>query len=242
MDMPAVINSAQIAGAPVGFKWSDDIASSIDDTENPRLYKAIDAANFRAKMAVGAALAEWAVWRFNGLLDTSDGLLRVEAAWAAAIDPEYVNDLEFETTADDDKEPLLGAYQSALYYLGETAADYLGKNIYLAESVTKQAAHARHVMPDKKKFEAWLNETLRRTAAAFPRTSEYDESTEQYDASGEAPVPKAFFFAPQYVHSDADCRKALSDYLGKLDPTRNPYLRSAKEMAKHGFRGTAYRL
>ncbi len=44
MDIPAVIKSAHIAGAPIAFKWSDDIASSIDDTENPRLYKAVDAA------------------------------------------------------------------------------------------------------------------------------------------------------------------------------------------------------
>jgi hypothetical protein len=242
MDIPAVVKSAQVVGVPIAYKWSDDIASSIDDTENVRLYKAVDAASFRAKMAVGAALAEWAIWRFHGLVDTSDGVLRVEAAWTGVVDPKYVNDLEFETTADDDKEAVVGAYQSGLYYLGETAADYLGKNIYLAESVVKQAALARHVMPDKKKFDSWLTETLRRTAAAFPKTSEYDERTEQYDAAAEPPVPRAFVFDPAYVHSDAECRRALADFLAKLDPKRNPYLRSAKEMAKYGFGGTAYRI
>ena len=241
MKIPSYIQSANIIGAPIAYKWSDDIASNIDDTDNARLYRAVDAANFRAKMAVGAALAEWAVWRFEGLVDISDGLLRVEAAWAAVIHPEYVNDFEYDTTADDDTEPIVGPYQSALYYLGETAADYLGQNIYLAESVVKQATLARHVMPDKKKFDAWLSDALRRLAAAFPRTSEYDTGTELYDASAEPPVPRAFF-ETGYVHTDAACRQALSDFLSGLDYKRNPYLRSPKEMAKHGFVGTAYQL
>ena len=241
MDMPSYLRSAGVAGAPVAYKWSENIAIDIDDTENVRLYKAIDAASFRAKMAIGAVLAEWAVWRFEGLVDIGDGLLRIEAAWAAVIDPEYVNDLEFETTADDDLAPLVGAYQSALYYLGETAADYLGKNIYLAESVAKQATLARHVVPDKKAFDAWVTPALRHLAAAFPRVTDYDERTELYNASAEPPVPRAFFEAG-YAHSDAACHQALSDYLASLSHQRNPYMRSPKEMAKHGFVGTAYRL
>ena len=239
MLIPQFIQVLQIAGKPIKHKWSDDIAGDIDDTENVRLYRAIDLSSFRAKMAIGAFLAELTVWRFHGLLDISDGLLRVEAAWSAVIDPEYVNDLDFEVMSDHDTQPVEAAYQSALYYLGETSADYFGKNIFLAEAVTKQAALARHVFPDKKQFDLLLTEILRRIAADFPRTTEYDEETELYDASAESPIPRAYFDR-SFTCNSANLKGGVSDFLRGLDFKHNPYLRSPEQMAQHGFVGVAY--
>ena len=128
------------------------------DTDNARLYRAIDASSFRAKMAIGALLAEWAVCRFEGLVDVTDGKLRIEAAWTSVIAPIFV-----------------------------------------------------------------------------------DETTQLHDASREVPVPRAFF-EPGFVHTPATSRKALSAFLKGLDPARNPYLRSAKDIKRLGWKGTPYAL
>ncbi len=238
---PSCVSSASVIGAPIKYKWNGDIAMEILDAENDRLYDAIDSLSFKAKFAFGVLLTEWIVWRFQGHVDIADALLRIDAAWAGVVHPAYMTGLEFEGSADDDSEKILAPLEFALSNLGDIASDYAEGNIYLAETVMKQAVLARHVMPDKKAFEAWLTGTLKATAKVFPRGVEYDEASEFHDASNEAPVPRQFF-EPGFQYTEAAAARAFDDYLQTLVPAGNPYLRPAKELAKAGFSGTPYRV
>src|SRR2546423_12835367 len=100
LQCPEYIKQAAVAGAPVKFRWSNDIALNLyaAKDQNARLYQAVDLCSFKAQWAIDAALTEWILWRFEGLADLTDGLLRVQAAWAAAIDPAYAKSLAFKLT------------------------------------------------------------------------------------------------------------------------------------------------
>jgi hypothetical protein len=172
-------------------------------------------------------------------VDLVDAIDRIEAAWAGAIDPAYMRDLDADMTHDDDQFPVEGAFELALCLLGETSAEYGEGSIYLAESVVKLATLAAHVLPDKDIFQAWLSPTVRRLAQIFPRTADYDRSSGIYDASHEKPVPREFF-DPSFHYDDAAAAAAIRQFLKSLDPRRNPYLSSADEMKAAGFAGTPY--
>jgi hypothetical protein len=244
LQCPEYIKQAAIAGAPVKFRWSNDIALNLyaAKDQNARLYQAVDLCSFKAQWAIDAALTEWILWRFEGLADLTDGLLRVQAAWAAAIDPAYAKSLAFKLTkgaAIHDTAPVQSCIELALAILGRGHGRYVAGQIYLAEMVVKQGVLARHVNPTPKSFDSWLSEALRRTATVFPRTGEYDRDSEVYDASGEKPVPRQFF-DPSFNHTDAAAEQAVWEFLQGLDPQTNPYLRSPDEMRACGFTGTPY--
>jgi hypothetical protein len=240
---PSYIVNAGIMGAPIKYKWDNDLAMQFLEPENVRLYDAIDKSNFRAKMALGAVLTEWIVWRFQGHVDLADALHRIEAAWASVIDPAYTKDLRFNLTRSIHEKAAFveGPLELALLALGETYAHYTTGSIYLANPVMKQALLARHVIPTKKAFADWLTDTLRRTAEVFPRNGDYDEDTETYDASHEQPVPREFF-EPAFEYTEAVAKEALREFLRTLNPSETPYLRSPEETKAQGFKGTPYTL
>jgi hypothetical protein len=238
---PTYIVSAGVIGAPIKYKWNSDIGLGFYDSEveNIKLYEAIDASNFKAKMAIAVAITEWIVWRFDGHTNLSDAHLRVEAAWASAIDPAYAKDLTLQMTKDDDTAPVEGPLELALCLLGEIDALYANGNIFLASRIVYPARLARHLMPTKKVYDDWLSATLRRTAQIFPRGPKYDRKTPTYDASHEKPVPREFFdSALKYSQTASDA--ALNTFLQTLDPKQNPYLHTPQEMKAKGFKGTPY--
>jgi hypothetical protein len=220
---PSYIKAAGVIGAPLKYKWNSDLAMDLDDVENDRLYSAIDESSFRAKMAIASVLMEWVAWRFQGVVDITDALARAEAAWVSVIDPAYSKSLEFETNADDDAEKALAPLESALSDLGDAWTEYVKGSIYLAEPVMKLAMLTRHLMPDKKRFDEWLSTALRRTAKTFPRGVTYDETSRTYDASGERPVPRAFF-EQNFSPSDAAIHDAIAAFLMEAELSKNSYL------------------
>jgi len=239
---PSYIKALGVVGAPIKYKWSSDVCTNLyDGDENVRLYEAIDASSYKAKMAMSAMLAEFVLWRFKDHTDITDGLKRVEAAWASVIHPLYCNDLDFDITTDDDSHKIEAPLRLVLTLLGEASTDYVTGNIYLAQSVMKQAQLARYLIAPKKEFDIWLSDILRRTAKTFPRGTTYDERTEIYDASGEKPVPREFF-EPLFRYTDAAAANVLTTFLQSLDPKQNSYLRKAADMKAAGFKGKPYSL
>src|SRR6218665_2895509 len=150
LTLPTYVTAASVVGQPIKYKWSSDVAMNIGDAENDRLYTAIDASSFKAKFAIGLVLTEWIVWRLQGLADPADATRRIEAAWAGVVHPAYLGSLDHDGDADDDTEKAQGPLDFALANLADIASDYTEGNIYLAESVMRQALLAQHIMPDKK--------------------------------------------------------------------------------------------
>jgi len=241
---PDYVKQAGVIGVPPAYAWNNDVALKLyaAKDQNARLYRAVDASSFKAKMSTLAIVTEWIICRFEGLADLTDAKLRVEAAWAAAIHPAYAKSLGFKMTKDPNfhnAAPVEGPVEIALAVLGRGHDRYTAGSIYLAEMVVKQAVLARYLMPGPKAFDAWLSDALKRAAALFPRTTEYDTSTGIYDATAEKPVPREFFDTA-FQWSEAAAAKAIRDFLATLHPQSNPYLRSPDEMTAAGFPGKPY--
>lgn len=221
---PVDIARSDVISKPVTYSWDSDIGLNLfaSKDKNPRLYVAIDEADFRSKMGLGMAITEWVVWRLSGLTDVTDALLRVEAGWTSLTRPALAPKLRFDLTDDHVDDPILGPLEQVQCNLGALAHRYATGYIYLAEVVVRQATLARHVMPDKKVFDGWLSSLLRSLASARPRGPEYDESSEVYDYSHEAPVSRDAFgdtFQPAFATAVAQ-----EAFLQSLDPATNPYL------------------
>lgn len=241
-DAPTYILAANVTTAPLKYKWNDTIAMQLEDgDDNLRLAKAIDENSFRAKMALGAVLAEWCVWRFQTHADITDGLWRIEAAWAGVIHPGYSKDLEFELQSEPGEQQVEGTLALSLAMLGDSFQKYSKGDVWLSGYIMKQAEMARYLAPDAAVFDAWLSNTLRRTAQIFPRGPKYDKKSGVYDASGEKPVPQVFF-EPSFQYTEAAATAALNAFLQGLDPQANPYLRTPQEMLASGFAGTPYKI
>jgi len=242
LKVPNHIQNAGILGAPNKFKWNSEIALKFyaAKDQNVRLYDAIDQSNFRAKMAIGIAITEWIIWRFEGCTDLTDAQNRIEAAWASVVHLAYSKSLILKMTKDDKLNIVESVLELALCVLGEAHAWFKNGDIYLAEQIVKQAMLARHIMANKKVFSDWLSETLRLSAQVFPCEDEYDEDIGIYDASDEKPVPREFFFDPSFSYTEEAAFLVLKDFLDTLDPTENPYLNTSEEMKKLGFPGTPY--
>lgn len=243
--VPADIGSAGIASAPIEHTWDEDLALRLYAQKDPnmKLHRAIDEANFKAKMAAGVAITDWLLWRFEGHADLRDARLRLEAARASAVNSAYAKDLRFELKQEllFSKVPAVdGPIQLALTFLGSMDARYATGNVFLAAPIVKQVLLARHVMPNKKAFESWLSASLRHAAEVFPRGPTYERGT-KHDASAEAPVPREFF-EPDFTYTSESGAEALRRFLKTLDPKANPYLYSAEEMRARGFKETPYTL
>lgn len=243
--IPAYIESSKIVGSPIDYKWDAEIAADLMECENKKLQTAVEKSTFKAGFAIGIAITEWIIWRFEGHAELGDAHNRIEAAWAGVIDPAYVNSLEKELPEDediDDKEIVGAPLVATLYKLGEIFSDYTTLNETAPERIVTQAMLARQLIPAKKAFEQWLSASLRRAAEVFPmELSHYNSDTEEYDATYEKPVPRGFFELNS-VWTDNASKKALNEFLKSLNPKQNPYLRSAAEMKSSGFKGTPYAL
>jgi hypothetical protein len=237
------VQKSGVLGAPIGYVWNSQLASELyaEKDQNPQLYDAIDQATLKAKMSLGVAIAEWIVWRFTGHADLADATLRIEAAWAGAIEPIYARDLSCEMTHDDDQFPVEGALELALCVLGETSDRYRDGSLYLAEPVVTLATLAAYLVPDKQVFLDWLSPAVARLVQAFPQTKDFDRVSRAYDTSLENPVPRELF-DPSFAYDNAAATVAIRRFLQSLDPRCNAYLRSADEMRADGFTGTPYSL
>jgi hypothetical protein len=238
---PDYIKAAEVISAPIEYEWDSDLGLEFyaAKDQNIRLYRAIDASNFKAKTALATAVTEWIVWRLEGHADVRDAHRRIEAAWASVVHPLYAKDLFVKLTKNDDTAPVEAPLELALCLLGKIEGRYADGNIYLAAPIVNLSMLAQHLMPNEKDFSNWLSATLRRMAKVFPRGGEYDRESGKYDASGEKPVPREFF-DPSFDYSEAAATAAWRVFLESLDPKDNPYLRSREEMTAGGFQGKPY--
>lgn len=256
LEIPEYIKKGGVVGGPIKHKWSEDIALHHYGAkdQNVKLYRSIDEANFKAKMALGVAVSEWIIWRFDGLADLKDAHQRVEAAWADAVHPTYAKDLRFKLVREPvfGQDPAVdGPLKLALNFLGDIDAHYATGNIYLAAPIVKQAMLAKDVVGNRKLFEDWLKTVVERAAKTFPSTKEYNdlyqkilyhpEVTEKYDPSGETPIPREFF-DPDFEYDEESAQVLLGKFLASLDYKKNLYLNSPEEMNAKGFQGTPYSL
>lgn len=237
-----------IIGAPITHNWTerDTLKYYVlhDDIYPTKIHDAIDRIAYRAKYVLGLSIAEWIVWRFDGMADTGDLHQRLEAARPSVINWRYTKNLQ----VDLDDTPELSSdlkinepLRLALTFLGELQRYYTIGYIYMTGMIVKMTVLAGHVLPTEAKtdFENWFKESIRRAARVYPPQPPYDKNTEQYIYTAEESVPMELYDLQQNFTREqtTDTLRAL---VKSLDPKTNPYLNSPDEMKALGFRSTPY--
>ena len=245
--IPNDIKKANCAGAPVTFKWDEELSSkfAFDEELNVRMAKTFNKTNYRTNITLVVCIFEWFVRRFEGVLDLTDVYLRLEAAWASAINPYYLNETEFEeyTYSDSLPPPSDDVLTVGISRIWKPLRLYMGAGIGLAGECVNLALLTHHVMSNPTAFDNWFEVALRKGAATFPREVEnYDFEADFYDFTVENIVPREFFFDPNFEYSDEATMSVLQQFLDSLDPKNNPYLRTADEMKANGYTRTPYKI
>jgi hypothetical protein len=206
---------ADIAAAPPAYAWDYDISRAILyplETEHVRLAEAFGRVDQRAAMALAAGIAEWVVRRLQGHGDVRDALWRVEAAYAAAVDPARAALEAWPEDYPEEPQPVYGPLEVAGMLLTNAWQALAADDTAVNTSAFQMALLAVHVLPDPGLFEGWLSDALRRLAAAHPWSQE--------PPSRQAPVP------PTALSDGQGAQDGMSAFLAQLDPSANPYLRA----------------
>jgi hypothetical protein len=245
LNQPKYIRS-NIVDLPLDFDWNNAIAVEVrnPDAQPTRLAQAIWAINFKAKMALALTCLEWIFWRLNTRTDVSDGLRRIEAAWAATIHTDYSRDLDFDDIRDDvhHKGNPDGPRQTALILLDRLHMGWR-RNHPGVEQIAIMCAHlAQRVLPHGGDYETWLQETLTALTSAYPVGPDFRRSERSYDHSSESPIPRAWFESLTVPPNNVSDRIAWDAFLRGLRPADNPYLVPPDEMRANGFIGEPYRM
>ncbi|QSN64242.1 hypothetical protein [Caballeronia sp. M1242] len=234
MNILQPIRDAAIAGAPMTYEWDLFVSRSIHHPlfeEHPRLMKAFMKLSVRAAFALTLAQAEWVAWRFEGIVDISDILHRIEAGYAALVDPRYAVLPTPDEPFPDDLQNAHGPVMLARMLLTSGFEYYRQCDAMDRAQGISMALLARHVCPDNAKFDKWLSEACKRCHAQSPAM---DVPLVQQPA-----VPRELFeLADDW---DPATASALQDAFVKgLDPDTNPYLVSVARLRQLGVMSTPY--
>lgn len=228
------LKALQLSTLPVDYDWEWEILipfREFTDDDNPRLADAVQQLGLKAAFALGVASFEWIVARVEGYVDTTDALLRIEAAWAAAIDPRYANLPEPPPCITAPPQEFVRPLHLATIMLSDAHAGLNGDIGIVYCTAPGLVMLANHIVGRHQAFDPWLAESLRRCHEYFPRSEEPEEN--------EKAVPKALF-QPNFVWNDDDVQEGLRRFVEPLDPAANPYLRASEEMLADGFEGQPY--
>lgn len=138
------------------------------DEDEPVLIAALMRCSPRAAFALTVACAEWVVARVEGELDVTEARQRIELGWRAAMDP-----LSVEMAFPPPSPASLPAHFASPLRLSMKLLAYGLQKLRDDEDDVRSIAQgtamlARHVYDGHPVFEAWLQDSLRRLAAAFP--------------------------------------------------------------------------
>jgi hypothetical protein len=234
MELPAYLKSLNLSTLPVDYDWEWSTLIPFGEStyeDNPRLAEALQLMSVKAVFAVGVACFEWVVARVEGHVDTSDALQRLEAAWAAAIDPRYANLPQPPPSRTSPPQEFVRPLHLATIMLSDAHAGFAGDvdNIY-----SKSHGFVRlveHIAGRHPAFDPWLADSLRRCHEHRPASEDPEER--------ERPVPRELF-DPSFAWSEDAAQEAIRRFVQTLDPAANPYLVSADEMLAAGFEGQPY--
>lgn len=247
IEIPDDIKKANCAGAPVDFDWNEELSSkfAFDKELNVRMAEAFNKANYRTNVALAICVFEWFARRFEGVLDLTDAYLRLEAAWACAINLHYLDKKAFEKYEHGEAlpPPATNVLTVGISRLWKPLTVYRRARINIAGESVNLALFTHYVMSDPTAFDGWLEATLRRGAKTFPReVKTYDWKANFYNFTQERIVPREFFFDPDFEYSDDAAMSVLQQFLDSLDPEKNPYLHTPEEMKANGYTRTPYKI
>ncbi|MCL2591330.1 MAG: hypothetical protein FWD67_10775 [Betaproteobacteria bacterium] len=239
-----------LSNSQVEIEWGRDYESKFSNllVTNNRLFNVIKRVGYKAVMGVAVTLTELvqqrSKTRFPGINVNQEFASKIESLWAGAVDPLYLKTFKFGYKYFDENR-VLTPYSSNWRIITYITKEYIGNSFYIYGYLVNLSTLARHLMPNKKLFDDWFAEIMRKTAEVFPSTYDYadlnpDDRSAKYDCSIDAPVPREFFFDPEFKYSEEAAKPVLNAFLKSLDYNNNPWLCTPEEMLAKGFKGTPY--
>jgi len=232
--------------------WNDDDYSKFSSLflTNNRLFNVLKRIGYKAAIGVAVTLIELIQKRSKKLFPfidvTKEFDSKIESLWAGAIDPLYLKTWDY---GDDyyDENGDATVYAADWYIMYFLINEYMAGTFCVHRYLVNLSMIARHLTPDKKLFDKWFAEIIRKTSEEFPCTYDYadlnfDDKDAKYDCSVDAPIPREFFFDPEFKYSEETAKSVLNIFLQSLDYNNNPWLCTPEEMLKKGFKGTPYKV
>jgi hypothetical protein len=226
--MPTYIDRSGVIDAPIKYDWDDEDPSDVYIGEDERLRNRIRAGSNRAIVALSAGFAEWIAWRLSKVCPEGVLFEAIEAVWAGIIDWHYLKplrSLDWESWQGPSRGPICAAFNllSNVIDIAERDQSPSPECLCLSQLVL-------HVIPKAKPFKDWRRRTIQRLSQVYPL---------DIDNILGPPVPREAL-DPDFDFKPETADKLLSNFLKKLDHSKNPFLRSPNAMVKAGFMGTPY--
>lgn len=225
------------------FAWDDAVGGATQwggDAVAARVLASALRMECRARMALAVALAEWVVWRFEGLHQRSEPTDVVEAAWCGTADPRYLR--FFELTRSQWLGPVEGPLWTAITHLrqGIAAGVDFPKDLY--DTLALLTKLALYVQPQPDALLEWLPVVLDRLETAFPVTPD-DPLADLFSrdpSSRMGPWVSRDMFDPAASWHLGDGRRFLQQVLSTARDEKNPFLARPDELADARFTGVPY--
>ncbi|MBF2456584.1 hypothetical protein [Listeria welshimeri] len=248
LKIPDILNNPSFYDAELDYKWNEDmVVDWHDNVSNKKLFNLFLKLNHKASIGMAAALAEWIYWRLYTKDDVDILEKHIETLWASLIDKRYVTKWKYKFDPEE-YDRIHGVKTVALESLEISNSNYLDGAYNISAELDGQAMLARYICPDKKLFDTWLEDCIRKLIPLFP--VEYDRSSKSkpkkngrsyYDSSHEQPIPREFFFSPDFEINSKNTQEELDNYLINLSYKDNDLLNTPETMLAEGFKGTPYR-
>lgn len=227
--IPDYIKAAANSNAPVDFEWNDKFPALNFSKTVPSLQKQVAAISPRGVVALAAATAAWIVVRLSSACNDPLPSQCIDAAWASVYDWRYFRNEQLPS-----KSGWTGPSRGALWSSMKLLTDIVGyaeshTGAYLNRTVDLSNLY-EYTTKEVRPFRVWRKKAIECLSELFP----YEKGE-----PGALPVPpEALDPKDNYdaASADADMKK----FLQSLDPASNPFLRSAQELKKMGFKGTPY--
>ena len=210
------LDAAGLAALPLDHDWSLPIGNGFlaaNAESRPELARALALLSEPALFALAVAASEWVVARVAGHTDVDDARLRLDAAWAATLDPARAHLPKPGKTPEDADLRAARPMRLAMVLLGNLHEGLPADDTFLLFGCTLRLVMvAEHVTGRVPAFNPWLEAVLKSAASRHPASpgTPYRQ---------QPPVAPSFFRLPGGTVS-AEQTALLS--------TQNPYLRQAK--------------
>ena len=221
--------------ASVRYAWDDWKSLPELKSPNEELFARLKGLSQRAVLAFACGTAEWPIYRFERLCDTTLPWNLIQTAWAMIVHLRYGLGPESWSyhSAKGWEGPIKRPIWKTLMML--EAAFYPEYHTDPPSKAAKISALTCYVMSDPAPYNEWCEQVLKRFEALYPRDPE--------DELGDA-VPRQAV-DPDYHFKIEQTEYLIQNYLAGLDCDSNIFLSSSEEMLEDfgdalTFTGTPY--
>jgi len=204
-------------------EWGDALFSAPVDETVAGIFQNL---SHRANVAFSCTTAEWIVYRFANLIDATEPLQCLEAAWAQQIDFRYSSDWRL---GDNWEGPAKGPVRMALDQVSlaiEKERDYLDPS----SSSAQLDKYARYLLTEPEPYRRWSRLIAHRFAKLYSLNPE-DKLGDVVPREG---IDPDIDFDPKLTD------QLVNDYLRRVNFSQNPLLNTPDMMLEDGFEGIPY--